>query len=296
MSKAHAETIPAGSFLIFLHIQKTAGITVQRMLRRHYGPGVFKRLGARLGGSQAQGGTMRDALAATTPANRYFAGHMCYGVHRYLPQPSTYLAFFREPVSRLVSLYHYSKTNETAYYHSYAKNASAEEFLLETDLMELDNGQVRFVAGDEADMFINRTPVGGCGEDLLEQAKRNIENDFGFVGIMERFDESAVLLGKRLGWHSSFYLRRNTGRKGTTSAVSDEVKRRVREKNRLDVAFYSFLCERFDQDAAAYGSGFAEDVADFRRKNLLYSRVLLPPYELYDAFKARLSGNPNRPR
>ena len=186
-------------FVIFLHIQKTGGITIQRIFRRKLGNSLLSRL-INLRNEPEKFAAIEDMLANKTFDDRYLIGHFCYGIDRYLPQPSTYMAFLRDPVSRIISLYHYSKNNSTAYYHQQAVEKSLEEFALNTPLMELDNGQVRFIAGDKSDCFINRTLIGHCDNNLLEQAKSNLNNNFSFIGITEEFDRSLLLLKQIMNW------------------------------------------------------------------------------------------------
>ncbi|WP_255348285.1 sulfotransferase family 2 domain-containing protein [Halothece sp. PCC 7418] len=197
-------------------MQKTAGITLQRMLRSRYGPHLLQRtknlIQEKLN-SSPDPVSLKKRLSSITMQDQYFMGHFCYGIHKFLPYPYTYITFLREPISRLLSLYRYSKLNSSAYYHGLARNASPKEFFFESNLMELDNGMLRFILGnppDYGDLFINRTPVGKCNEDMLKQAKQNIENEFSFVGIVEKFDESVLLLKKQLNWKNPYYLRRNT--------------------------------------------------------------------------------------
>jgi hypothetical protein len=160
-------------FLVFLHIQKTGGITLQRILRRKLGASLLQR-GVQLISNSTQPANLEAVLKAKRPEDRYFIGHVCFGVHRFLPEPYTYATFLREPVSRIISLYTYSRSNPTAYYHKQAVNKTLEEFALKTPLLELDNGQVRFLAGDPQDLFINRTPVGQCTSELLETVLINL--------------------------------------------------------------------------------------------------------------------------
>lgn len=285
------------TFVIFLHIQKTGGITLQRMLRRKLGKPVGKRAIGLLS-QKPKLATVEQELRAKQREDRYVVGHFCYGIHQFLPQPYTYMSFLREPVARICSLYHYSKQNPTAYYHQQAQSCSLEEFSLQAKLMELDNGQVRFLAGDPSDCFINRTPIGHCNDALLETAKQNIDTHFSFIGITEQFDRSILLLQKIMGWNNCFYLRRNTNVASQKSkdSIPEELRRKIAERNSLDVQLYTYVKSKLTQQLALYGlddSSFALET--FQRQNARFNRQLGPFYNAYSKAKSIARGQLGRP-
>lgn len=289
------QPITSNDFVIFLHIQKTGGITLQRMLRRQLGRSIPARTVALLKPEKPLA-TAEQALQQKKKEDRYVVGHFCYGIHRLLPQPFTYMTFLREPVGRIISLYNYSKTNPTAYYHSQAANKSLEEFALETQLMELDNGQVRFIAGDAEDCFINRTPIGKCEAPLLETAKQNIENHFSFVGLTDYFDHSVLLLQKIMDWESALYLRRNSSNVKSRVAVSEEVKQKIAERNYLDVELYEYAKEMLIKQLESYGlQDGSVGLENFRRENTKFNAKVGPLYTTYSRVKAIVRGQINRP-
>ncbi|MBE9060264.1 sulfotransferase family 2 domain-containing protein [cf. Phormidesmis sp. LEGE 11477] len=272
-------------FIIFLHIQKTGGITIQRILRRELGPSLSTRV-LRAVSAERQSLSLEKAASAKRFEDGFFVGHCCFGIQRYLPQPFTYITMLREPVSRVISLYYYSIDNPTAYYHRHAVNKSLEEFALNTQLMELDNGQVRFIAGDEKSLFINRTPIGECNTDLLETAKENIDQHFSFVGLTEQFDQSMLLLYRMMGWSQSSYLRRNSAKEASRPTVSKRTRQLIAEKNNLDVELYKHVHNRFHQLLSRYGLDDEKLLKRFQIKNQMYRALWGIPYEKYDAFKA----------
>lgn len=281
-------------FVIFLHIQKTGGITIQRVFRRKLGKSLFHRL-INLGSEPEKNTAIEKMLSNKTFKDRYLIGHFCYGIDRYLPQPSTYMAFLREPVSRIISLYHYSKNNSTAYYHQHAVEKSLEDFALNTPLMELDNGQVRFIAGDPKDYFINRTPIGHCNDNLLEQAKSNLNNNFSFVGITEEFDRSLLLLKKIMKWQNCYYLRKNSAKSKSKEFVSQELKDKIARKNYLDILLYQYAKELLFDRLKQYNLDGNNELQNFQKYNFVFNQVLSSPYDVYDRAKALFRGTLERP-
>jgi hypothetical protein len=280
-------------FQIFLHIQKTGGITLQRLLRSKWNP-LHRRIIS----------SVRRKFDSSVPVNhfenfkmadRYYIGHNCFGIHRFLPAPAEYITFLREPVSRILSLYTYSKTNPTAYYHQHAKDKTLEEFALHTPLMELDNGQTRFVAGDEHDTFINRTPIGQADQRLYDQAIRNIETSFSFIGLTERFEESVLMMARLYHWQNPYHLKLNESKEGKrTEGIALELKERIKARNHLDVQLYEHVQHQF-QARLVKMNITPTDIEMFKKQNALYNQAFMPFYSVYDRTKAVVTGKRFRP-
>lgn len=280
-------------FLIFIHIQKAGGISLQRTLRRKLGQPLLHRAARFLSG-KSQNLPLEASLKSKTLADRYFVGHCCYGVHRLLPQPYTYITLLREPVARIISLYDYSRSNATAFYHKQAIDKSLEDFALHTPLMELDNGQVRFIAGDPNDCFINRTPIGECNESLLERAQQNLKQDFSWVGLTEYYDQSLLLLSKQMNWDRCLYLRRNTAKRADRE-ISQALRDKIAARNWLDVKLYQAAKQQLFAQLAAYHLDDPGVVESFRSQNDRFNAYFAMPYAVYDSAKAMLRGQLGRP-
>ena len=67
--------------------------------------------------------------------------------------------------------------------------------------VELNNGQTRLLSGKEHGYEFGNTP-----EELLTLSIENIENHFSLVGLVERFDESLLLMKKILGYEDIRYV------------------------------------------------------------------------------------------
>jgi Galactose-3-O-sulfotransferase len=272
------------SFTIFLHIQKTGGLTLQRILRQQLGPSLPQRMINLLRATPSDQDFL-SVLKSRRANDRYFAGHVCFGVHQHLPHPFSYITLLREPVARIVSLYHYSRTNPTAYYHRYAVNQTLEAFALEAPLMELDNGQTRFLAGDERDCFINRTPLGQCEPTLMNIAKDNIHQHFSLVGLTEQFDQSLLLLQRKMGWQQSYYLSRNIAKAKPKHPISDHLRAAILERNSLDHELYQYAQRYFLQELTQWGINDCM-VQQFKQRNATYNTYFTKPYDLYEATKS----------
>jgi hypothetical protein len=61
---------------------------------------------------------------------------------------------------------------------------------------ELDNGQTRLIAGID-----DKIPFGKCTREILDLAIKNIEEYFAVVGILDKFNETILLLKKVFNWY-----------------------------------------------------------------------------------------------
>lgn len=256
-----------GTFVAYIHIQKCAGMTMLHILRKvfHSEWRILKdRISSRLLPKKRL--TLQESLQSKRHHDRYFQGHCCYGVDRLLPKPCTYFTVLRHPEERLVSLYNYSRVNTHAYYHQHAKDKTLEEFLLGTELMELDNGMCRFIAGDAEDFFINRTEYGNCDENLFKRAKTNIDLHFTYVGITERFNESLVLLSKLLNISPKklYYRSRNITKTDSRSkAVPKNISQAIKEHNQYDYQLYAYALRRFENELTQITESDPNAVSEF---------------------------------
>jgi hypothetical protein len=105
--------------VIFLHIGKTAGTTLRKIMYRHFAPDEVLRVRNR---SQSPARLRRKetpailaSLSETERARaRLVLGHVIFGLHRLLPQPSRYITLVRDlPPSWCRSITGYARTQHT---------------------------------------------------------------------------------------------------------------------------------------------------------------------------------------
>jgi hypothetical protein len=273
-------------FTIVLHIHRTGGTTLDQIWNHKFGNSILKRQTRKLL-DKWKNLSFKEYLKSRTFQDKFYTSHVCYGVHELLPQPSTYITFVREPVSRIISLYYYSKSTPGAYYHGSAQNKTLEEFALETKLHELDNGQVRIIAGGSKDYFMNRTPYGKCDQSLLEIAKKNIEKDFAFVGVTDLFDESLFLLCEACSWEFPLYFHVNQS-SGNKSLISEETKQKIAEINHLDTQLYQF-CRNQVLDRLKKSPSYSPDtLAYYQDRNQRYNERFGSTYRTFQKWKSQL--------
>jgi Galactose-3-O-sulfotransferase len=237
--------------VIFLHIGKTAGTTMRRILRRQYRQSEILLIRNRE--IRARGGEPGRPNREQTL--EYFAGlpererarprliiaHTIFGLHRSVPRPSTYVTLLRDPVSLTISQYFYVARNPRHPLHAEltSRFPTLDAYVRSGVALETDNSQTRAISGD------TDTPFGACTEAMLETARSNIERHFAVVGLTERFDQSLMLLRKAFGWTNLYYVRANVTRQDRKDAVSSATRAFIEEQNRLDRELYRWAEERF---------------------------------------------------
>jgi hypothetical protein len=242
--------------IIFLHIPKTAGQTLQTMFNWRYDQEHVLNL-------NTLDKPLRevDLIPSETRARtRVVFGHVHYGIHAYIPNPCTYMTFLRDPVSRVVSLYRYIRHDTSHPLHDEITRSklSLEDYVIRNmDPSQLDNGHTRQIAGLQS---------GEVDEKALARAKKNLSS-FLFVGLTERLDESVILLHRKLGWHLPFYVTKNVSSPKTSVEVTDRAIGAIRERNQHDLELYDFASEQFSERVTNAGTFFHVKTTLFKKSN-----------------------------
>lgn len=242
--------VPAApTMLIHLHIAKNGGTSLGRMLRMKlavWPPTHWLHPVASQGYPRVAGAQRVEIISQMSPRQRsrvfLFEGHRGFGAHELVGDTDpTYLTVLRDPVDRTLSA-----LDEVRLTPSLAQ-MSLEEFLAFNGEPRWDahrypfwsdNGQVRYLAG-EGGRIID-VPAGEVTREMLDLAMSRIDRQIAFTGLLERWDESLLLLAKVLEWSGCF-----TGR---SRAVVTDGRRRdhldaetitlVERHNQLDLALY----------------------------------------------------------
>jgi len=192
-------------------------------------------------------------------------GHFDFGIHRSLASPTTYVTMLRDPVDRVVSLYHFQRLVQRKHGDHQGivipDGMTLEDFVAEPPYKEVDNGQVRRISGlDPA--------IGECSRAALETAMEHLDRSFSVVGLVERFDETLVLMSRTFGWsqdHVYYSKNQNPGRP-SVKAIGEQTLAAVRESNWLDCELYQFAKMRFEQALGQQDASFASDLAKLQQR------------------------------
>jgi hypothetical protein len=177
--------------VIHIHVPKTAGTSLNEILRRNYAPDAVMQIAIHEMGR----------LLALPPEDRrrvkVLMGHLQYGVARHLPQNSVYVAVLRDPGPRLFSFYRFILRTDTHPLHrefldsklsfgGFLRRALDDAGLR----LEIDNGQTRRMAGQ---MLVPDVDY----RAMFATAMRNMALPEMIVGTAERFEALLYTLWTR---------------------------------------------------------------------------------------------------
>jgi len=220
--------------LLHLHIPKTGGSTITKMLEGYYGD-RYHRV------PNGQAGEFWSEQAFNFDDYDVISGHFVYA-----KSDCPYITFLRNPIDRLLSLHYY-------FGHTSAKGYRDEIALLSFEQFALSDFPTRSLH-DELFYFVDNDMVRrisgmgkvyrAVGEAELGQALRNLEK-FPFVGLVEYFNDSVRRWEKLFGWPELEYGRylyqpdRLQQKKLPNRLIGE-----ITEKQRYDFALYRAVFER----------------------------------------------------
>lgn len=226
--------------LAFVHIPKTAGTTLHKVISHQYPRGkIF------IHHDTVEPPSAELAVRIEAQGTAVLMGHFSVGLHRFLPS-LRYVTCLRDPIPRLVSHYRHALHDPSHYLHHAAKSSTLAEYVSSGLSGELSDGMTRMLAGME------NFHDGKVTEETLALALSNLETLFTAIIPSERFDEGLLLLARDLGWKTPYYLRRKVGRHPATASPPDPVTiRAIEEHNHYDRQLYDLCVARFAQRADA---------------------------------------------
>lgn len=164
----------------------------------------------------------------------------------------TLFTMIRRPLSQVLSAVYY--------YKLFPKVATRDlmEAILKTPTLFTTN-RMSFDLGLPPSQFYSPTKV--------QEFITSIDADFHLVLLMEYFDESMVLLRRRLCWKTNdiLYIKRNSGEDRPRIRVTSEQQERFRrEQAPADSALYDYFRPRFWSAIRTEGSDFFDEVHHYR--------------------------------
>jgi hypothetical protein len=234
--------------LAFVHIEKTAGTSTHRIFQRSFGSRYCILDRWRPTDHVFDAGDYRK-LRLFYPRLLAMGGHWIkpWGDLASVIPDLRYFTFLREPLARTAS--HYQ--------HQIQVMHRADRFEDWIRLDEYRNFQTRKLVGSED----------------VDAAIEVLERQFVLVGLAERFDESLVMLRRRLG-EGVLDIRYEVENVAADSSIKSRLladpatRALLEEGNRADLRLYDHVVrEIYPRQRREYGSGLDADVERFRAGN-----------------------------
>ncbi|HEX2257080.1 MAG TPA: sulfotransferase family 2 domain-containing protein, partial [Afifellaceae bacterium] len=230
---------PAPRRVVFLHIPKTAGSSVNAHFKHHLGSSLSRQAV----GLNAAAGIDRRQIERARRA-RFVFGHFGWQTLEAVRGDGFAFTVLRDPAARVVSLYRFARRRELPHGSGFealmaAARADFDKFCLSDDPEVrpfIDNAQARTLAA-------GYMPAESCyanGEAILEQARAHLAT-LDFVGLTERLDEDFAALTVLAGLPPPrAALQRNVGDGAPASGSLEEARAILGERIALDQALYDF--------------------------------------------------------
>jgi hypothetical protein len=160
-------------------------------------------------------------------------GHFAYGFHAISHRPYRYISIVREPFAILSSYYLYAKhVQNKPYISRYSTIYEAAE------RSEFDNVLTRH--------FTNRLDGEPIGEDDFSTAKRNIQNDFEYIGTTENMEQSICRIRGIIGVDIPLLHINKTSDTAISETIDPtELRSRLGNKVLFDLRLYEWIVTQF---------------------------------------------------
>lgn len=231
-------------FVRFLHIPKTAGMSLHELIVENADAPVFRidpAPGRRIADWNASTDDERSAFAAVS-------GHFAWGHLAEVSRPTITLTVVRDAVRRVESMWRFAAVYEPHELHErIAAGLDLRRGIEDEVALMLNDGQTRLLSGVWGDVGF-----GEIDRTHLDRAVEVLRRPDVLCGLAERFDESIDLFGRELGWtvRSAPHVNATTSTPHR-SDVDAETAEAVAEVNRFDRQLVRIAAEILDERLGA---------------------------------------------
>lgn len=227
--------------IIFDHIPKCAGTTINAFLYNYYPSRFIFRVGAVMD----KVNKFKQFSDKKKSQYKFINGHFANLLVDEVGQNTIAIIVFREPIDRIVSHYYYVKRMKGHYLHERVfvrENISLKDYCSKIDNIELKNFYVRrySLLGEEG---IMKNP-----EKAVELAFNNIDQKYDIVGFQDKIPEFMDQLIEKANFSKGSYknkMENKTFDRTHLEHIDKETIESIGRSNSLDIELYNRLRARF---------------------------------------------------
>lgn len=247
--------------LIFLHIPKTGGTTLNPILDWNYNNKSYQI------SRYAQIEPFLALPDAEKLKYKVLRGQVYYGIHEGIPEESQYISILRHPYKRLVSQYFYLNVRK-ANQGEKLSTMPFEKFLEREPFQAYM--QLNLIAGGSNIDEALRRPLPA---DALSRAQANIEKHFPVLGLIDYYDESLLLMKRTFGWQRAFYSRKNVNQSSKKfEDLPKATQSLIEQACEPELELFEYAQKRLLAQIEAAGESFAGELMALQAANQRFSQ------------------------
>ncbi|MGJ3247444.1 MAG: hypothetical protein ACFE0I_15400 [Elainellaceae cyanobacterium] len=182
-----------------------------------------------------------------------FRGHFGYDIRNFLPKKPVYITMLRHPIQRVISLYKFYSRRpdhpDSSMASKVATSSSIEDFVrspIPQVRARTSNCQAHQIASGFWDENLTDL-INMPDADLLDLAKDHLDQ-FAFVGLTERFNESILLLSYIFGWYPAMEYQslRVSSSSSPLSEIDPGLVALISDYNSVDLHLYDYAQTWFE--------------------------------------------------
>ena len=252
--------------LIHLHIPKTAGSSLNRLLENKFPEEDSLRIYRH---------PSPESIAPIVQSYRMIRGHVSYSIAEKILNQNVFITMLRHPIDRIISFYYFVRARPENPFHQFANQTPLEAFIDTNDSIiawQMHNQMVSTLSGnDDRDNLPS--------QDELALAKERLMN-MPFFGLTEYFEESAQLLHYTFIWNNEFEAAHvNATARPPREAISKTTLDRIQDYNQLDLELYNFAVALFRKRYQQMVHELMDDTKTLTDRN---QTLVLENQQLYD--------------
>lgn len=244
--------------IVFAKTHKTGGTTITNMLLRHaekqnLNVGLPVEYHWELAGYPGQ--YNKELITPKQDNYNVMCHHMRFDkseIEKQVSPLADYFTILRDPVSNFESSFGFFK--DYPFTSWLDENRSLDDFINNAETLYNKSTPWYFRAKNYMSFDLGFDHENNSKE-YIKYAISKMEEDFKFVMITDRYEESMILLKNMLclDYEDILYLPLKVRTDDDRKKISLETAKKIKNWNRLDTAIYEYFSERFEQMTVEYG-------------------------------------------